>query len=396
MNMKTPSTLEAAAGPLTKFDLICFSHLRWNFVYQRPQHLFSRFGSHLRTFFIEEPVFTGAQPALDIQFAPEGIYIITPQLPHGLSEEAVTAQMRSLLNKLLLEKEVDEYVLWYYTPMAFQFSDHLQPQMTVYDCMDELSAFKFAPAALKQLEKDLLTRADLVFTGGVSLYEHKKQQHQNIYPFPSSIDYDHFYQARHANADPADQQGIPHPRIGFYGVVDERFDIDLLDQASAQRPHWHFVILGPVVKIDPASLPQRPNIHYLGGKSYKELPAYLSGWDIAMIPFARNESTRFISPTKTPEYLASGKPVISTSIRDVVDPYGKNSLVHIADTAEAFVAAGERILQQQDSNEWLQQVDNFLANNSWDNTWSAMMQLMNMTIKDKSTKNTKKNKEAYV
>jgi len=333
---------------------------------------------------------------LNVKFAPEGIYIITPQLPHGLNEEQVNSSLRTLLDNLLLEKEVDDYVLWYYTPMALQFSDHLTPTMTVYDCMDELSAFKFAPAALKELEKDLLNRADLVFTGGVSLYEFKKQQHHNIYPFPSSIDYNHFHQARNAGSEePEDQRSIPHPRIGFYGVVDERFDIELLDKVSEQRPDWQFVILGPVVKIDPAVLPRRSNVHYLGGKSYKELPAYLSGWDIAMIPFARNESTRFISPTKTPEYLAAGKPVISTSIKDVVDPYGKNKLVSIADTADEFIAAAERILQDRDNQTWLQEVDAFLANNSWDNTWAAMMQLMNMTIKDKST-NTKKTKEAYV
>ncbi|HYE53197.1 MAG TPA: glycosyltransferase family 1 protein [Chitinophagaceae bacterium] len=394
--MKTQTTLQAASAIDAKFDLICFSHLRWDFVYQRPQHLFSRFASHLRTFFIEEPLFGEGNPSLNVKFAPEGIYIITPQLPHGLNEEQVNSSLRTLLDNLLLEKEVDDYVLWYYTPMALQFSDHLTPTMTVYDCMDELSAFKFAPAALKELEKDLLNRADLVFTGGVSLYEFKKQQHHNIYPFPSSIDYNHFHQARNAGSEePEDQRSIPHPRIGFYGVVDERFDIELLDKVSEQRPDWQFVILGPVVKIDPAVLPRRSNVHYLGGKSYKELPAYLSGWDIAMIPFARNESTRFISPTKTPEYLAAGKPVISTSIKDVVDPYGKNKLVSIADTADEFIAAAERILQDRDNQTWLQEVDAFLANNSWDNTWAAMMQLMNMTIKDKST-NTKKTKEAYV
>jgi UDP-galactopyranose mutase len=262
--------------------------------------------------------------------------------------------------------------------------------------MDELSAFKFAPPMLKQLEKDLLNKADLVFTGGVSLYEYKKDQHHNIYPFPSSIDYKHFGQGRTIREEPADQKDIPHPRIGFYGVVDERFDIELLDKSAELRPEWHFVILGPVVKIDEASLPRRNNIHYLGSKSYNELPAYLSGWDIAMIPFARNESTRFISPTKTPEYLAAGRPVISTSIKDVVDPYHKNELVEIADDAETFVQAAERIFKRTDKNAWLQKVDDFLANNSWDKTWGAMFKLMNMAIKDNTTITSKKTKEAYV
>ncbi|MGB8194156.1 MAG: glycosyltransferase family 1 protein [Chitinophagaceae bacterium] len=393
MHMKPiPETTPDSA----KFDLICFSHLRWDFVYQRPQHLFSRFAKHLRTFFIEEPVFTDGPEHLNVRLTPEGVHVVIPQLPHGLSEEVINSKLRDLLNDFLSEKEIEDYALWYYTPMALAFSDHLQPQMIVYDCMDELSAFKFAPPALKQREKELLEKADLVFTGGVSLYEHKKHQHHNIYPFPSSIDGEHFGQARAIVADPADQQSIPHPRFGFYGVVDERFDIELLDKVSAERPEWHFVILGPVVKIDPDHLPKRENIHYLGGKSYNELPAYLSGWDVAMILFARNESTRFISPTKTPEYLSAGRPVISTSIKDVVDPYEKNKLVTIADEPADFISAAEQILNDPSRKEWLQEVDRFLANNSWDKTWSAMMQLMNMTIKDKTTTNTKKTKEAYV
>jgi UDP-galactopyranose mutase len=391
------TTILSSGQPTTSgYDLICFSHLRWDFVYQRPQHLFSRFGKHLRTFFIEEPVFTEGEERINSKLTQEGVYVLTPQLHPGLPEEEVNSRLKHLLNAYFTEQEIEDYVLWYYTPMALAFTDHLIPKVVVYDCMDELSAFKFAPPALKQLEKELLQKANVVFTGGVSLYEHKKDQHHNIYPFPSSIDKEHFGQARAIKADPPDQQNIPHPRIGFYGVVDERFDIELLRDAAVQRPDWHFVILGPVVKIDEATLPRGENIHYLGGKSYKELPAYLSGWDIAMIPFARNESTRFISPTKTPEYLAAGRPVISTSIKDVVDPYQKNNLVEIADDADSFISAAERIFSQQSKETWLEEVDRFLASNSWDKTWSAMMHHIDVAINEKSTINNKKTKEAYV
>ena len=384
-----------AQPALSELDLVCFSHLRWDFVYQRPQHLISRFGKNARAFFIEEPVFTNDEEKMHVRLSPEGVYIATPHLNHGLNEEQTTFRIRQYIDDLFLEKQIENYALWYYTPMALSFSDHLDPVLTIYDCMDELSAFKFAPPALQQLEKKLLQQADLVFTGGVSLYEHKKNHHHNIHAFPSSIDKDHFAGARSIKHEPADQQSIPHPRIGFYGVVDERFDIELLSNVAHQRPDWHFVILGPVVKIDPASLPRYNNVHYLGSKSYRELPAYLSGWDIAMIPFARNESTRFISPTKTPEYLAAGRPVISTTIRDVVDPYHTNNLVHIADDAPAFIEAAEQILSNQAGDKWLQQVDEFLANNSWDNTWNAMTKLMNKTIQEK-TITTQKTKNAYV
>ena len=213
----------------------------------------------------------------------------------------------------------------------------LQSNRFIYDCMDELSAFKGADSQLPSLEKELFRCVDLVFTGGQSLYEAKCNQHGAVHAFPSSIDASHFGKARTAVPDPEDQSSIPHPRLGFFGVIDERFDSELLDQVAAKRPDWNFVMIGPVVKIDPDSLPKHTNIHYLGAKKYDELPDYLAGWDIALLLFARNESTRFISPTKTPEYLAAGKPVISTSIRDVVRPYGELKLVEIADTPDEFI-----------------------------------------------------------
>jgi len=251
----------------------------------------------------------------------------------------------------------------------------------VYDCMDELSAFQGAPPELRQREADLFQQADLVFTGGQSLYEVKRHQHPNVYAFPSSIDVTHFVQARQAIDDPVDQANIPHPRLGFYGVIDERMDIDLLKGVAIARPDWQLVLIGPIVKIDPASLPQLPNIHYLGGKSYAELPHYLAGWDVALLPFARNESTRFISPTKTPEYLAAGKPVVSTSIRDVVRPYRDLGLVQIADSVPEFVAAVEVALQTaQKDSEWLDRVDAFLAQNSWDKTWASMSHLIESAV----------------
>jgi glycosyltransferase involved in cell wall biosynthesis len=274
---------------------------------------------------------------------------------------------------------VKRHFSWYYTPMALPFTNHLSPELVIYDCMDELSAFKFAPAQLTSLEKKLFTKSDIVFTGGNSIYEFKKHQHRNIHSMPSSIDKHHFGKARDNQKDPEDQKNIPHPRFGFFGVVDERFDIELIDTVARTKPDWHFVILGPIVKIDPATLPQYENVHYLGGKKYEELPAYISGWDIALVPFAMNESTRFISPTKTPEYLSAGKPVISTPIADVVRPYGENNLVHIANNAQEFIAAAEKELAKKRKTPWLKQVDEFLAFHSWDRTWGQMVRLIEQT-----------------
>lgn len=370
-------------------DLICFSHLRWNFVYQRPQHLLSRFAKHRRIFYIEEPFFNQERNYYSIHKA-EDVFIVNFYLLQSLSEEDMLQQQAELLDLLLEEQEIEMYNTWYYTPLAYRFSNHLSPKVLIYDCMDELSAFKFAPPALTQSEKELLSNADIVFTGGYSLYDAKKDKHPNVYPFPSSLDKAHFLTARHELPDVADQQSIPHPRFGFYGVVDERFNLELLNQIANLQPDWHFVIIGPVVKIEEGSLPKSSNIHYLGGKSYQELPTYLSGWDVAIMPFALNESTKFISPTKTPEYLSGGKQVISTSIKDVVEPYGRKGLVQIADTAEDFVAAGKKALSKANHNEWLKKVDDFLAGISWDKTWAEMNQIIEKEIAKKQITQKKK------
>jgi UDP-galactopyranose mutase len=245
--------------------------------------------------------------------------------------------------------------------------------------MDELSGFHGAPRELLALEEELLRCADLVFTGGQSLYEAKKQRHPHVFAFPSSVDVAHFAKARCPQPDPEDQRPIARPRLGFFGVIDERLDLSLLDAIAAARPEWQLVILGPTVKIDPATLPRRPNIHYLGMKTYESLPAYLAGWDAALLPFAMNDATRFISPTKTPEYLAAGCGVVSTPIRDVVRPYGEQGLVEIARQPGEFIAALDRVLHKRDAA-WHERVDSFLAGLSWDRTWAEMCRLMNDAV----------------
>lgn len=357
-------------------DIVCFCHLRWNFVHQRPQHLMGRFAKKSRVFFVEEPVYYAGPDKLNIEHPQKNVWTVVPYLNESTRGTEADQRQISLFANLFKSQQINNYIFWYYTPLALSVSQGFKPKMTVYDCMDELSAFKFAPAELKQKEKELMQKADVVFTGGKSIYQSKKHLHDYIFCFPSSIDKEHFMQARTVTEEPADQAHIPHPRIGFYGVVDERFDLELLDKVSESRRDWQFVIIGPVVKIDPSSLPQRENIHYLGAKGYQELPHYLSGWDIATCPFARNESTRYISPTKTPEYLAGGKPVISTAIKDVIDTYGKNSLVHIIDTPEEFIACAEKELAQKEKSAWMQEVDYFLMEDSWDNTWESMLSLI--------------------
>jgi UDP-galactopyranose mutase len=381
MTMRSNSSLSSSGPNKNNVDLVCFSHLRWDFVFQRPQHLLTRCARDRRVFFIEEPIYGNRSMRLEVTETETGVHVVVPQLPDGLrSEIAINAVMKEMVRQLFVEHEIDEYVFWYYTPMALNFTDHFNPIASVYDCMDELSAFKGAHSQLPALEKKLFRKVDLVFTGGQSLYEAKCNQHSSVHAFPSSIDASHFGKARSGAEDPADQASIPHPRLGFFGVIDERFDSELLEQVAAKRPEWNFVMIGPIVKIHPDSLPKLPNIHYLGGKKYDQLPDYLAGWDIALLLFARNDSTRFISPTKTPEYLAAGKPVISTSIRDVVRPYGELKLVEIADTADEFIQAAEKILSRPAESDWLSRVDAFLAGVSWNKTWAQMSQLIDDVV----------------
>jgi glycosyltransferase involved in cell wall biosynthesis len=304
-----------------------------------------------------------------------GVRVVVPHLPAGVSPTDAELAQRELLDELFEDWAIRDYVLWYYSPMALGFTAHLRPVAAIYDCMDELSAFAFAPPRLREREAELLERADLVFTGGHSLYEAKRRRHPRVYAFPSSVDLAHFGRAREPLADPPDQRTIPRPRLGFFGVIDERMHLDLLAGLAEARPDWQLVMLGPVVKIDPASLPSRPNIHYLGGKGYEQLPRYLAGWDVALLPFALNESTSFISPTKTPEYLAGGKPVVSTPVRDVVRPYGEHNLVTIADGVDAFVRSVTAALTEDACDRW-REVDAFLARGSWDQTWGQMRALL--------------------
>jgi UDP-galactopyranose mutase len=361
--------------------LICFSHLRWNFVFQRPQHLMSRFARDMNVIFWEEPIEVGPKETAYLQVREaddaSGVRVVVPHLPQGMPEDAREGALTRLLDAHLASVR-GPLIAWYYTPMMLPMSRHLEPDLTVFDAMDELSKFKFAPTKLIELEQELIDKADIVFTGGSSLYEAKKDRHDNVHCFPSSVDRAHFCKARARQFDPADQEDLPRPRLGFYGVIDERFDTELLDKVAAARPDWSFVMVGPVVKISEEDLPKRPNIHYLGPKTYDQLPAYLSGWDVALMPFAMNESTQFISPTKTPEYLAGGKPVVSTPIKDVVRHYGQLEGVKIASTPEEFVAACEGALKLSHNPEsgWLAEADLMLSASSWNTTQARMAGLI--------------------
>lgn len=356
--------------------LVVFSHLRWDFVFQRPQHLLTRLARSRPVLFVEEPVPDPDGPARwEISTPVPGVTVCRPRTPvaeHGYSD-AQNAALAPMVRELVADRAGPAYDLWFYTPMALPLAEGLAPQAVVYDCMDDLSAFKNAPPVLKVREAALLARADVVFTGGPSLYEAMKDRHPNAHCFASSVDSAHFGRAATGDAsEPADQHHLPRPRLGYFGVIDERIDLGLLAAVADARPSWQLVMVGPTAKIDPADLPRRANIHYLGQKPYEALPGYLSGWDVALMPFARNDATRRISPTKVLEYMAAGVPVVSTPIADVAGPYG--DMVGLADTAEAFVLACEAALAEHEDAraERLARFEAVLAKTSWDATAAAM------------------------
>jgi UDP-galactopyranose mutase len=372
--------MDTPPSPSATSDLVCFSHLRWDFVYQRPQHLMSRFARVRRVSFLEEPIFEStAHPHLRVSSTASGVTVVVPVLPDGTPAREAIAVQRQLFGSYISERCGAAPTFWLQTPMALPLAPAELAGVVIYDCMDELSAFHGASPSLLFNEKQLLARADLVFTGGRALYEAKRTRHPDVHCFPSGIDTAHFATARdHRHADGCLTEFRDMPlgmRVGFAGVIDERLDVDLLAAVADARPDSQFVLIGPVVKIDPRSLPARANIHYLGMRAYEELPAYMAEWDVAMMPFARNAATRFISPTKTPEYLAAGLPVVSTSILDVVRTYGSSGLVAIADEPAAFAAAIDATVLGRNDPDRLRAVDAALAHATWESVWARMAAL---------------------
>jgi glycosyltransferase involved in cell wall biosynthesis len=357
--------------------LVVFSHLRWNFVYQRPQHVMTRMGERRDVLFVEEPLHHDGEPWLEIASVSPGVRVCRPHLsePGPAFGPAQQPTLERLLRDHFDRERVREIVAWLYTPMAIRLARAFKPRGIVYDCMDELSAFLGAPPELIERERELLAHADVVFTGGPSLYRAKSRLHSFVRCFPSSVDVAHFARATHAT-EPGDQSSLPRPRIGYCGVIDERLDPGIIEALASAHPEWSVVMIGPVVKIDPSTLPRRDNLHWLGQRNYDQLPEYFSGWDVCTMPFAINEATRFISPTKVLEYMAAGRPIVSTPITDVVEPYG--DIVHVGDRPETFVAACERALGESAAAraEREARAQRVLQRTSWNETVHRMDEIL--------------------
>lgn len=389
--MKTELHRDSAARGRTatprRPDVICFSHVRWGSTLQRPQHLLSRCARHRRVFFVEEPVLGSDYPTLELRLVAPGARSAVPRLPRGLDPEQTVSILRRLLAEMMRRHGVDEYVLWYFSPAALPFTRHLTPRAIVYDALAAPALLAGPPA---DLEAELLRRSHLVLADGASLYEARRGRHDNVHPAPSGVDVAHFARARRRLPEPEDQALIARPRLGYNGVIDGRVNLALLAELARLRPAWQLVMLGPVAGIEPGRLPSAPGIHWLGARPYEALPAYLAGWDVALLPLVVNEATHLLGPASTPEYLAAGRPVVSAPLRDVVQPYGELGLVHVAGSANDFVRVVEACLAEETGPVAGHRravrharIDGFLSQTSWDGTWARIESLLAETLRER-------------
>jgi len=376
-----------------RYGIVVFSHLRWGFVWQRPQQFLSRFAKKHPILFIEEPFFDlkeDAEPRIDFHRVMPNVTVVTPHAsPSWATNPKLPTKLREWTKEAIArmneEGTFERPLLWYYSPMDSSWSlGHFENRGVVYDCMDELSQFTGAPKALVNNEARLIEHADIVFTGGYNLGEKKKKQHDNVHIFGCGVEFSHFNKAIDSNtAVPPDIDFMARPILGWMGVVDERVDYAMVGEMARMRPDWSFAMVGPVVKVDPAHLPHSPNLYWLGGRDYQQLPGYVAAFDVNMMCFAINKATEFINPTKGLEYMATGKPIVSTHVKDVVNQW--SDIVLLAKGAEEFVKAAEQALDKNNADVQAR-VEKGLAlarQCSWESTVKTMQDLIKQAINKK-------------
>lgn len=361
--------------------IIVHCHLRWDGVWQRPQQILSRMARTRRIVFIEEPIFApDRQPHLVVREA-NGVTVVQPHVPpqeEHLPRVSAANQraIRGLLAPYLREQGLTMAIRWHYAPMATYLGDLAQDELVIYDCMDELSAFKGAPAELVDRERELMSQAAVMFTGGLSMWQNKSRDHDNCHRFDSGVDVAHFQTATDPETQiPDDARDLPHPVLGYYGVIDERMDYDAIRALSEAFPDGTILLIGPITKVDPAELPRADNIVYLGQRGYDDLPRYLKAFDVALVPFADNPATRFLSPTKTLEYFAGLRPVVSSPVRDVVENYA--DIVRIARSPKEYVAAVLAALTEDNTTR-----AKMGLSKAQEKTWDAIVEQMEALMAD--------------
>ena len=393
----TPSISVSDRKDTDKYGIVVFSHLRWGFVWQRPQQFLSRFAKKHQILFVEEPFFDrpeGSEPEVTYHRVMPNVTVACPHVPGSWNRNPQLPQKlreftRTAIDHMNEDGTFDKPLLWYYSPMDSAWSlGYFENRGVVYDSMDELSQFTGAPRALVDNENRLMDYADVVFAGGYELSLKKKKRHDNVHFFGCGVEYSHFSQAQEASTTiPPDIDFMDRPILGWFGVVDERVDYNMVGEMARQRPNWCFAMVGPVVKVDPNLLPHFPNLYWLGQRDYSVLPNYCKAFDICMMSFAINAATEYINPTKALEYLATGRPVISTPVKDVVRQY--SDLVDIVKTPEEFIAAAERALKDPPRDRIQRGIEK-AKECSWETTVSTMQNIIKEAIGKKDRRSARK------
>lgn len=368
------------------YPIVVHSHLTWDWVWQRPQQFLSRFSARHPILFVEGPVPTPGLPngkgTVEVREVEEfpNILILRSRVPAERWGDGawVDKERRRLVQEVLsgpLGLGFTDLVQWFYDPMAVTaFAGHMGERAIVFDCMDQLSQFRGAPKELLRRERELLSIADVVFAGGPKIGKDKIKYNANTHTFGCGVDVAHFGKAREAATEiPADIADLPGPVFGFFGCVDERIDYDLLAKLADANPTGSVVVIGPPIKVDPATFPQRPNLHWLGGRDYQQLPAYVKGFDVCMMPFALNEATEFINPTKALEYMATARPVVSTAVEDVVLQF--SDVAKVARSHEEFIAFCRQAATNPDQVA-IEQGLAMAGRNSWESIVARMEELI--------------------
>lgn len=382
-----PVSIERAnSGPSSDFPIVVHSHLGWDWVWQRPQQFLSRLSARHRVLFVEGPVpVEGIAAAnMTLREVPDfpNIVVVQMQMPAKRWSDGawVDKERRRLVQSVLagpLGQSFANPVQWFYDPMAVTaFAGHLNERALVYDCMDQLSQFKGAPPELVKRERELLAVADVVFAGGPKMWAAKREHNSNCFSYGCGVDVKHFGKARKATTPlPFDVAQLRGKVLGYFGVVDERMDYELVAALADHDPGWHVVIVGPTAKVDRKDFPERPNLHWLGGRDYAQLPAYAKAFDVCLMPFAINEATEYINPTKALEYMATATPIVSTAVQDVVLQF--SDVVRVADSHAGFIAFCEREAHRPTASRVRRGLQ--LARR---NTWDSIVAQLEMHVED--------------
>jgi hypothetical protein len=358
--------------------LMVFSHMAWNPGQGRTPQLMAALAGRWQILFVEAPRHAAGAARLESRAIRAGLTVLTLTTPApaaGFHDDAQAFGV-TLLREELAGRRLKIDIAWLDTPMAWPLAQALGIACLAYDCLEGPPAsLQFDAALLHQRESALMRTAALMVAAGPSLFNAHRHRHANLHCVCSAVHAEHFSPASleltsaRARRGHVLQSSLARPRLGYFGSIDERLDLDLLAALADRQPGWAFVMVGSVAGIAAERLPQRRNIHWLGEQDDALLPYLLAGWDLALMPYVVSEATRFLMPSQTLEYMAGYQPIVSTPVRDVQALYAP-AVTIAAPQAEAFSSACEEVLAESARARSARLIDmaRIVARHAWANT----------------------------